>query len=462
MDNSLLLNSPAQRDFFKESLYSGNFSIINELIAPLRSQGLHLVASRIEKGLKITSISEDCAGDMLLDRFKGENSYELEEVVPFVSRFSQKLPIVVISGKAATESQVLSRVGALYNIGIRHFTFVTGNRLDEHLNSNEHNIGYLDSLRLIEVVRKQFPEVIIGVGVNQFKYTPDESLTQYFKLQRKIQRGADIIYTQFGWDMAKFQELRWYLQENNINIPVIARAMLPSKDVISNYGSCIMPGLHVSRRFKSMLQREYQNGTNNFLAVNIYRIALIAAGCKLLGYRGISVNYLNHDEEVRKMTISRIAEALKNYRTWGDWLDAWNELNSNLNFAPDGCNFYLYENLLKAEVFEFNYALSTKVKYEVEKIKWRRKLRYHCSSFFQIDKGQGPLRSALKMLMYKSLSCDSRLAYLPADKCPKRLVHGPCGGSVPGGECEFQHGACLFSRHFAFLHWLNKIDSLEE
>ncbi|MEA3546610.1 MAG: methylenetetrahydrofolate reductase, partial [Thermodesulfobacteriota bacterium] len=53
-----------------------------------------------------------------------------------------------------------------------------------------------------------------GVAISPFKYTEAEQMMQYFKLHRKVAAGADFAITQVGFDVRKFQELLFFMEQN--------------------------------------------------------------------------------------------------------------------------------------------------------------------------------------------------------------------------------------------------------
>ncbi|MHC4927438.1 MAG: methylenetetrahydrofolate reductase, partial [Planctomycetota bacterium] len=60
-----------------------------------------------------------------------------------------------------------------------------------------------------------------GAAVSPFKYTEASLMQQYFKLEKKIEAGADFLVTQVGWDWKKSAELMQYCKDNGITTPII-------------------------------------------------------------------------------------------------------------------------------------------------------------------------------------------------------------------------------------------------
>ncbi len=60
-----------------------------------------------------------------------------------------------------------------------------------------------------------------GAAVSPFKYTEPSQMQQYYNMEKKIASGAKFLITQVGWDWKKSVELFRYIEENNLDIPVI-------------------------------------------------------------------------------------------------------------------------------------------------------------------------------------------------------------------------------------------------
>ena len=61
-----------------------------------------------------------------------------------------------------------------------------------------------------------------GVCVSPFKKLESETMAQYFKLEKKIQAGAQFLVTQVGYDARKVHEVLQWLKYREYDVPVIA------------------------------------------------------------------------------------------------------------------------------------------------------------------------------------------------------------------------------------------------
>lgn len=450
----------AVKDQFRENIRNGKFSLMTELNTPLKSQQFSLAITPMRASQKVAAQHDIVATTLILDRCKGEDSYSPANLQPLVCELLNKAPIVTISGKGSNERRVAQILQEISGQGTKTFLAVTGDRSDLHTDKKQYSGGYFDSIETIKLAKEFNKDCFIGATVNPFKYDPSELLPQYCKMMKKIKHGADFIITQAGWDMAKFQELQWYMKMRGMATPVIARVMIPTFEDIKNIGSGIRPGVHVSKLFAAVMEREATVNYEQALAAHLHRVGLIAAGCKLLGYSGVSFCGPN-DERTTSFVLKKTEAFILKYNSWEEWLKEWNRFHADIRFAPENHNYYFFSDLLSPNKKEYDSECSLN-EFGAEPIEFRKKLRYHISNMLKLDRSNGPIYGFLKMAMYKSLSCDRKVCYLPKDKCPKGLIEGPCGGTYPGGKCEFKQGGCLFSRQFAFVNWLNKIDTLEE
>ncbi len=457
MQQSLLFSenlNDIDKDFLK-----GGFSIITETSMPLKDQDFSLSLTSIKSTLDEAKQTENFSTTLLLDRAKGEDSYSnSESILEAVSDFIKKSPVTTISGKGMSEQKIIETIYSSLGRGCNNFLAVTGDRSSEHTNSKKFDKSYVDSCNIVDIIKQVSKESVVSVTTNPFKYTAKELLPQYRKLRKKIEAGADAVFSQAGWDIFKYYELATFMRINDYNIPLIARLMLPTTETISAINSGTIAGVVMSKPFGSHLEREARNGDTESLASNMHRVALLAAGCRLLGYNAVSIAGLTSASLV-KMVLQKVNDLCALYNDWDSWLEAWQGYDSGITLQPNGYNFYLFNNLkdVQPNSPREDYSFS---EVESKKISVYQKFRYYTSKLFQLDKGNGPIRSFLGMAFYKSTSSAKQLYYLPADQCPKRLIKGPCGGSIPGGDCEFKHNQCVFSSAFKYEYFLNKLDIL--
>lgn len=95
-----------------------------------------------------------------------------------------------------------------------------------------------------------------GAAVSPFKYTEPSQMQQYFKLEKKVASGARYFISQVGWDWKKSRELKCYMEDVGLNVPVLGNAyFLTTTNAaprLMNTGK--LPGCFVSNALLAQLQ----------------------------------------------------------------------------------------------------------------------------------------------------------------------------------------------------------------
>ena len=446
----------SENNHFRKNLVNGRFTTMLEYRPPSTQHDFNLALKPMQPLFHAAANDDGISSFLVLDRINGDASHPVSDVSARVRDEHGREPVAVLSGRGLTVEKARGQLGQLQAAGVSNILAVSG----DWGNDEDHSDTFLDSLEILRIVKGAGPQFFAGSTVNPFKYTVGEVVPQYAKLMKKVKAGADFIITQAGWDMAKFQELQWFLSMREVSVPVIARVILPSYDEINEIDQAIMPGLHISKVFAAILQRECSINYQQALAVHFRRIPLIVAGLRLLGYSGVQLVGIR-DERHLQVLNKNIDRAVADLNDWDSWLQEWKQFHHEIRFSPEHYDFYLFNDLLTSGRKDFSEETEQN-SYEMAPVHWRIKTRYMISRLLGLDKRRGPLFSSLKMAMYKSLSSDRRVGYLPLDKCPKGLVEGPCGGGQTGGRCEVDKGKCLFYRNFELVEWQNKIHTLED
>jgi methylenetetrahydrofolate reductase (NADPH) len=288
-------------------------------------------------------------------------------------------------------------------------------------------------------------------------------LPQYFKMVNKINHGAGFIVTQAGWDMMKLQEVRWFLNIRDLHVPTIARLMLLTRDLVERILSGEFPGIHISRDFKLILEKEARYGYQQFAAAQWRRLQLQAAGCHLMGYSGIQIYGIEIPEHISTLR-AKVEESLNEFSDFQEWRDAYVAHISRSDMAPFSHRYYLYKNL-----FDERDAVSAiKTPESIDPPSFLEKsLHTLRKSMFSKDHLLAPDEHRLfKKIFAACAQCDyCRLPmtqYICPEICPKGLSNGPCGGGAADGTCELRDAPCVYAARTRIAAWLNEIDVLEE
>lgn len=289
-----------------------------------------------------------------------------------------------------------------------------------------------------------------GVAVSPFKLLEAELIMQYFKLHRKVAAGADFVITQLGYDARKFHELRQYMKQNQLNIPVLGNVFIPSLKVVELMHNGEIPGCLLPDSLYKQILWESRSADKGREA-RLIRAAKLLAVLKGLGYDGAHIGGPGLSYDDLDFVLTRADEMVAD----------WQSLIPELAFSPPG-TFYYYEkdpatglntdketsrplqkpavislykfsNWVHETAFEpdgFLYDICKKICLRLDETRLRRPL----SDFEYLTKS----------VLYGCQNCGDctleRLAFFcPQSRCAKYLLNGACGGSH-NGWCEVYPG----------------------
>src|SRR5205807_6633505 len=108
----------------------------------------------------------------------------------------------------------------------------------------------LDSVQLIALIARLRAEqnvpFHIAAAVSPFKYAREDCLYQYLKLEKKVAAGANVAITQVGWDARKFGELKRYLDERGVTVPVLGNVYVVGRRAAEKVAAGPPPGCWAS------------------------------------------------------------------------------------------------------------------------------------------------------------------------------------------------------------------------
>ena len=289
-----------------------------------------------------------------------------------------------------------------------------------------------------------------GVAVSPFKMLEAELVMQYYKLHCKIAAGADFVITQLGYDARKFHELLQYMQQNQLNIPVLGNVFIPSLKVVELMHDGKLPGCIIPDSLYDQIQWEARTGDKGKKA-RLVRAAKLLAVLKGLGYAGAHIGG-------PALTFRDLDFIL----TQADTMAAdWQSLIMDLSFHPPKI-YYLYEKdretALNREKETPRSAANPPWISAYSFSNWVHQVAFEpvgtlydfCKKICLLldeTRLRGPLHTfeyITKAAFFGCQDCGDctleRLAYLcPQSRCAKYLLNGPCGGSHDGW-CEVYPG----------------------
>ena len=321
---------------------------------------------------------------------------------------------------------------------------------------------------------------LIGCVASPFKRHERELMPQYFKLLRKISAGAQFVYTQLGYDMRKFHEVKLLLASHGLNIPVIGNVYALNKAVADLFHRKQIPGCVLTDKLMELVTK-YSGGPDKGRGFFIELAAKQLAVFKGLGFAGGYLGGISKAE-----TFFEIIDKANSYGA-----SDWKVFAREIQFSQEG-EFYLFEQdaatgLGEVEHINREYLESLKrpAKSRHVTVGYRLSRFLHDKVFTPGTPGfnfmkriysrwdQKPtalpnaahaLERMSKFVWFGCRDCgDCSLpdcGYLcPLVSCSKGARNGPCGGSCEG-NCETGDKECIWARAYERLKCFGEAEEM--
>ncbi len=311
-----------------------------------------------------------------------------------------------------------------------------------------------------------------GVAFSPFKQTEAETMGQFYKMQKKMEAGADFAITQVGYDARKLQEFLLWLKIREYRIPALASIYVLSYPVAKAMHENNIPGCVVTSKLLAQIASEFESKDKGKQA-RLDRAAKMFAIAKGMGYKGAYISGQGLPFESVEYIAAKGNELAEN---WRDLLPEFDYPQKNGFYyfrrdAATGLNtmqparrvqeplqppVYLISRLVHALAFKPE-SLFFKPLKRLMKVVDSSRLFYKALHFF--ERGG-------KTALYSCKDCgDCALfdaAYLcPVSQCPKDQRNAPCGGSYHGW-CEVYPGdkLCVWVRAYLRLKAQHREDEI--
>jgi methylenetetrahydrofolate reductase (NADPH) len=363
-------------------------------------------------------------------------------------------PIVTLALNYHDRNHLIARLQEYRLGGVQHFLIVSGNQPPK---ASEKPVFDLDSVQMLMLLAK-LPErtnIVTGCVVSPFKTFESEQIWQYEKLKRKVSVGADFIVSQLGYDIRKYDELVRYCTLQEVTAPLVANISITGMATAEQIQSRTMPGV----KMPEALLRALHDRT--FGPSEIFeRTAMTLAVLRGLGYQGGLLSSHTPVYSEIKTVLDR-SEALRGN---------WQEFLKPLDFSGSKSRFYYFkkdsENGLNTNETEpvalkhfpsLTYTLSYFVDWLVyvpkgPLFKLVGRFCHFCSRTKFWYGFLWLLEYFSKRPLYGCNMCGDCTLYACGflcyqSGCPKKMVNGPCGGSIDG-YCEFfpERNRCFWVR----------------
>lgn len=449
----------------KEALANGTFAISCEFVpgrgyeGPAVDAAARFVQEIAAAGVTVHAIS-------LTDNPGGGPAISPDVLAAEVLRAGGD-PLVHFTCRDRNRNAMESRAAALARLGVRNLLVLSGDCPVEGAFSGQASPVFdLDSVQAIRFLREmnqglEVPgrkpgtttrlkptEFLIAAAVSPFKLTEEELMLQFFKMEKKIAAGADLIITQLGYDMRKFLEVRRYLAARGLTTPVLGNVYVLSAGAARTMKAGEVPGCVVTDALLARLEEEAREPDKG-KARRLERAARMVAMFKGMGFAGVHIGGFGLKTEDFAFVIRRGLELAPR----------WEEFTGEVAFGRPN-EFYAFpppERYVVAEHEEDPVARLGRGRKSVmygfmrvaHRMLFNRKSLGHkiMRGYYRVVDRNRALSAlshagefAAKRLLFGCQDCGDcalpDLAYrCPMGNCAKQCRNGPCGGSVDG-MCE--------------------------
>lgn len=312
-----------------------------------------------------------------------------------------------------------------------------------------------------------------GVAVSPFKKLEEELIPQYWKLEKKVEKGAKFIIPQVGYDARKFHELIQYVEDKGLDVPIIGNLYVLDYGSARAMNAKRIPGAFVSDDLMEQIAQEKKSDDKGKQA-RLDRAAKMYAFMKGMGFAGVHIGgHTVGYEEVRYIV-----------EKGEDLVPKWKDLVNEFDYPMED-GFYYYKRdpesglnkrtrrdvdrrplkKLHYAVFEFMHSIV----FEPKGV-FFRPMRW-ISRVVDGSLLERPFQFMEKLAKTCTNDCQecgncaiSDLGYLcPMSQCPKNQRNGPCGGGYDG-YCEVypDEEECIYVRAYRRLKANKKQRKLRE
>jgi methylenetetrahydrofolate reductase (NADPH) len=398
-------------------------------------------------------------------------------------------PLVHFACKDKNRNQIESLLYGLERASVRNLLVLTGDYNYTGYRGPGQPVFDMDASQLVEFITAlnqglQVPtprgsttlsatHFYAGAVVSPFKATEAEVMGQYYKLQKKLQAGAQFIVTQLGYDARKFHEALTIVKRLGFeHIPVVGNVYVLARGPARLMNANGLPGCVVNDELYALLSEEAKESDKG-KGKRLDRAAKMFAMMKGMGFAGAHIggHGLKYDD------VMYIVEKGK------ELAPNWQDLVHEFDYPqPDG--WYYFEQDTKT-------GLNTDTPVDRSQDMPRVPLAYRGfrllhNTVFEHDgllhKPMGALSRAVdgskvehaftrlehvgKEISNECMHCGDcalgDVAYMcPMSQCPKGQRNGPCGGSYEGW-CEVypDEKQCIYVRAYNRLKPFGEEDSL--
>jgi methylenetetrahydrofolate reductase (NADPH) len=365
------------------------------------------------------------------------------------------VPVVSFSPADRTREEVIERLREYHSAGVRDLLLVTGDYEPAWAEKGYDPSFDLDSIQLLMFLREAaggdaafFGDFSKGTVVSPFKGLEAEVMWQYARLVRKGEAGGEFVVSQAGYDPRVWDELVRFSRMKKLSGPVMGNLLLPDPETALRIAMGLVPGISLPASLAKQIAKEAETGLG-VAEESVRRGGKMAAVLRGLGYQGVLLGAGLQYEEVHLL----LEESEKHAPRWRECLEEISFPDPRFYYFRRGTGPELNEDVpekvsprkRKHPMYQLSYfvdyvafgswppffhVLTAVCRFCDTRPFWKRVL------WFTELVSKGP--------MYGCRMCGDCTLYATGffcceAGCPKKMVNGPCGGSVEG-FCEVYPG----------------------
>ena len=317
-------------------------------------------------------------------------------------------------------------------------------------------------------------QLFAGACVSPFKTLEEEQIPQYYKVQKKLEAGAEFLITQVGYDARRYQELLLWLKSIGSSVPVFMNIYILSRGAAKLMRSGAIPGCAVSEELLDRITEE-SKAEDKGKQARIDRAAEMFAIGRGMGFAGAHIGGHGIGYGVVEEIVDRGNELAEN---WRDLLPHFDlpEKNTFYFFEKDGetgLNKNVPASLVAKRSIPLVYRISRLahiVLFNPKSIVFKmfRPFARFIDRHPRMSRAFGFMEHVGKTVMFDCQNCGDcalfDVAFLcPMSQCPKQQRNGPCGGGKDGW-CEVYPGEkrCVWVRAYGRLKRYGESESISE
>lgn len=457
-------------NIFRKRFNHGDFQILAEIPLPSANTRVKEEAAKFAEYEMIALRSKMAAGLAFVDEYpSAEGSVDPVLFAMELCHTNRDQHLFYVSGRNRSVQSQYEIIRVARGEGFKNFCIVSGSPVMYETAGETSNRRFAESVLLLDRLQHDpIEDVFAGCSVNPYKYTAPDLCMQNFKLAKKINCGASFAVAQYGWDMMKLQELRWYLSHRSMHVPTIARLLFLTPERAEAICAGRVPGVHISPDFAKLLSNEMQHSRYQFEAAQLRRLEIHAVGARLLGYSGVQIAGIERPAQY-SVLLERIESTLQEFPDFETWRTMYRQYYERLDMAPYPYRFYFFKDLFSAVQPPDEPLINDS---GIPECSASERMMYKIGQtmFSHANELPASERRLTKKMLFNCRSCDRcRLPetfYVCPENCPMKLANGPCGASDPDGSCFFSEGKekkeCIYQKQLRIVNELREYPQLEE